>query len=162
MPKFKFWDIGEANGEITRLETELARVSGELATATTNAKQVQAAAEGLQVAIKQLNSDLATAKQTVGTLQAFVAEKDAALKSLNDKLADPKGEIEARASAKALEIAAAQGAAPISAGRAEGPAGGDALSAQLDAITDPTQRTLFFRKNQAAIKAENLRKKQTK
>jgi chromosome segregation ATPase len=122
MANFKFFDIGKANSEIERLETELA-------SAAANSQQVSDSALALSNEIKQVKADLATAQKTIGALQSQVAEKDIRLATLqtdltksNAALADPSGVVEIRASARALEIVAAQGAKPISTTPAATPA----------------------------------------
>ncbi|HWN95015.1 MAG TPA: hypothetical protein VNT99_08280 [Methylomirabilota bacterium] len=113
MATFKFFNIGKANEEISRLETENARITADALTSTQNSAAVEERAT-------QLSHDLATATQSIGSLSAQVttlnqsvtditADRDA----LAAKLANPSAQIVALAAVKAGEVAAAQGIPPI-------------------------------------------------
>jgi uncharacterized phage infection (PIP) family protein YhgE len=114
---FKFFNIGKANEEVSRLEGEVTRITSDLATANANAEAISTEAEKLKsdltaanAKIAELNqtaSDLATAKLSI---QSLTHERD----ELAAKIADPKGEIAAQAAKAALSIAAGQGVtAPV-------------------------------------------------
>ena len=122
MPNFKFFNIGQANAEIERLETENKNVVQQMTVLQDNAAAVEKRAV-------QLEADLATAKQTLSTVQtAFdkravefatvVKERDEALATI----AKPDGEIARQASIKAVAITAAQGQPPIAAAPVVNPA----------------------------------------
>lgn len=124
--------LAKALEEVTRLKAALATYEKE--------------SDSFEVDIKQVKSDLDTAKLSITSL---TKERDD-FRATIDK---PEGEIEKRASAKATEIAASMGVKPIN-GELEKPTVDPAdISAQLAAITDPVQRTEFFRKNEKAIKS---------
>ena len=106
---FKFWNVGEANAEIDRLETENEQLKAKPVTVTENPKLV---------------ADLATANQSVATLAterdaantALAAERENQTKLMAahaKALQDIEASVEARASSKALTIVASQGVPPL-------------------------------------------------
>lgn len=150
MAEFKFFNIGKANAEITRLETELAGVRAELATAKENATAIEASAEGAQAELTQAKADLVTAKASIASLNGTITAKDtelagvkAELKTANEKIAAPAGTIQQAAAVKAAEITAAQGQPPVKVTPPESPAGNKEASGLKG-----------FEKVQAAIKAQ--------
>lgn len=132
---FKFFNIGKANEEITRLEGEVARLTTEAQTATENANAVAAAAE-------QCKTDLTAAQTEITTLKANLVQKDSDLatvasvteenKTLKATIADPKGEIANRAA----ELARAQGVpAPIAIAQTPNPSGNPDKLAEAKKLT---------------------------
>jgi chromosome segregation ATPase len=113
MPAFKFFNIGRANEEITRLETELATERDNNKTIVVEAEKASADLAAAQSKVTELESKLSltaselTAAKT--SADELTKERDA-LKATIDK---PDGEIEKRASMKALELAQKQGTAAI-------------------------------------------------
>lgn len=90
---------------------------------------IQAALEPINTELNQTKADLATAKQTINTLQGQIAEKDqtinghlSTINQLQATIANPKGKIQTLASAKAAEIAGAQGCAALPANPSANPA----------------------------------------
>jgi len=165
MATFKFYKIGEANAEITRLEGEVTRLEVELNSANSNANEIAADAQATQKEFDEAKTELAAVKQRA-TPDADQAEKvkmlteeneklKTELKALQDTINSPDGEIETRSAAKAQHIAAGQGIPPLRQNADKSANKGD-LAAQLAAITDPIQRTLFFRKNKAEIRSARL------
>lgn len=117
---FKFFNIGKANDEIVRLESEVTRLNSELVAAKENAAQVESAAE-------QTKTDLAAAQSKVTELEKTISQNASDLSAANLKATEaakerddlkaiiekPDGEIEKRAAIKAQEIVASQGGAII-------------------------------------------------
>ena len=149
---FKIFNIGKANEEVTRLESEVDRLTKELAAEKENSELIARAAEcskttasNFEVQIKQAQSDLATAKQTIGTL---TAERD----SFKAIVESPEGEIEKRASAKATDLAAKMGVPPLPADKADlsNQSSGD-IAAQFAAMKPGPERTAFFNKHKSKL-----------
>ncbi|MCX6925309.1 MAG: hypothetical protein NT154_19175, partial [Verrucomicrobia bacterium] len=98
-------------------------------------------------------------KGQIPSLEASLANTQIELQAAQEKLANPTAQIVAIASHTAAEITGAQGQPPIPAAPAGSPEGGAAagsskdLMAQINAIQDPTARTMFYRKNKAAFMA---------
>lgn len=113
MAAYKFFDIKKANAEVERLEGEVARLTTEgenVAVAISAAESLRTDLTAAQTEITQLkasvaqkDSDLATVKQSLASVST---ERD----ELKATIAKPDGEIEKRASLKAQEIVAGQGA----------------------------------------------------
>lgn len=117
---------------------------------TLNIFKARAEIEDLTSQNKQLVADLAVAESMISAQEAEIKSlKEQLLKSVPQKTAeDVSKEIEAKASAKALEIVAAQGVKPV---RATAPAeAGDVLT-QFRAIQDPTKRQAFWKANSTAL-----------
>ncbi len=146
MANFKFFNIGKANEEITRLETELATAQAALATSTENASAVEANAETLKAKVAELE----TASTSVAALTSENQKLSTDLAAANAKLANPGEQITIKASQEALKITQAQGQPPIAATASASGAGGDIL-AQHAAIKDPAQKMAFYRKNKTAF-----------
>ncbi len=150
MAEFKFFNIGKANAEIIRLETELAGVRAELAAGKENATAIEASAEATQAELTQAKADLVTAKASISSITAAHDAVKAELKTANEKLANPSQQVKEAASRKAMEITQGQGQPPV-AGAATGEAAAGDVLAQYKAIKDPQARVTFYRKNKAAI-----------
>lgn len=151
---WRFLNIGKANAEIERLALEVSTVTKERddlkAAMEANASEAVKAAEDLQTQVTAQAATIAT----------LIAERDAArvdLEAAKKDAASQEVKIQTAASHKAAEITASQGQPPLAttpAGTPDGtPVGGDALVAQFQAIKDPSARTAFYRKHEAAIKA---------
>ena len=160
---YRFLFIGKANAEIDRLTSEVAKVTKERDEAVsalesntaetvtqTEALQASASAAALEVAALKVStlakdSELTAVKAELATAQALIA--------------NPPAQIVKIAAVKALEITGAQGQPPIVISAVTAPSGEQAagsaagLMAQLNAIKDPTARTVFFKKHTAAILA---------
>lgn len=122
MAAFKFFNIGKANEEITRLESRVAELTTENESLKQNGPAVEAAAETLQSdldstksKLAQVESDLSTAKQTISTLTAAKEKAEADLSAASAKLANPGVQIDEAASAKAAAITASIGVPPVAA-----------------------------------------------
>lgn len=151
MATFKFFNIGKANEEITRLEAELATAKAEAKTATDNADEVVKNAEAVATELAQVKSDLATAKTTISSLTARAETAETEAKEAKAKIANPSEQIKNRASQEALNITASQGQPPVAAGSAtEQPGGSADILAQYAAIKDPAAKTAWYRKNKQA------------
>jgi|SRR5580765_1185385 len=113
----RFWNVGKANAEITRLEAEVAKLTKERdeAAAAVEANNSEAVAGATQ-----LESDLATAKQSISTL---TAERDAAvkqlsanadaIKALNEKLAGKDEEVKIQVARQVQQTQSQLGAPPV-------------------------------------------------
>ena len=155
-----FLNIGKANQEIDRLNAELAAVTKERDEART-ALEANHTFEEAEAAT--LNSQLASAQASVTELKAAVKAKDAEMATMKaelqkaqEQLANPSAQIVKIAAVKAAEITGAQGQPAVPTAPVGTPAGGvsgEGLLAQMREIKDPTARTVFYRKNQAAILA---------
>lgn len=112
---FKFISILKANAEITRLETELDAANTRLTEMADNEPEalaaVQAELKNANDKLAQTGSDLTTAKTSFESLAKTNAELTAKVAELEAKAV----EVDKAASAKALEIAAAQGIPPVEA-----------------------------------------------
>lgn len=155
--------------ELSMLD-EIKQLLGFAQKADTTLEKLNAAAEKvivLESAKSKLETDLAAATSRITALETRAieatkladnarAEADKAKADADKKAADAKAEADALAAKKAQQITAAQGQAPIGSGA---PAAGTAASdieTQLNAITDPTKRTLFYREHEKEIKAARL------
>jgi seryl-tRNA synthetase len=160
---FKFLRIGTANAEIERQAVELATLTKERdelqAAIGANASETIKEAEGLQAKLAESKQSVEALTVEIGTVRADLAKAQEALAEAEKKLANPSAEIIKIASIKAAEITGAQGQPPIPAAPSGTPASNspaasaDDLAVQLEAIKDPTARTIFYRKHQAAILA---------
>jgi chromosome segregation ATPase len=157
---WKFLNIGKANAEIERLEKEVETAKAEAANAKTaletNNSEIAAQLEKVQGELTAANTSLAARTTELSSAKASLLAAQAEVTTLKATIADPKGEIEKRASAKALEITAGQGQPPVGVTSTSSPgatSSGDALLAQLQGITNPVERVEFYRKNKAAIDA---------
>ncbi len=157
---WKFLNIGKANGEIDRLEAELAKLKKPESAAppAPPAPAAPAAAappvptadtvslEDLSESVDALSESL-TAR--INTLETKVTTEVA---RLDKAFTDFQGSAKKIGSHLAAEITGRQGQPPLPAGASAGSAGGDIVS-QWDAITDPSAKTLFYRKHKQAIDA---------
>lgn len=152
MATFKFFNIGKANEEITRLEAENATLKEDAKNASENAAAIATNAEGVTTELTQLKADHATAKTSISSLTARAEKAETELKAANEKLANPSVQIKEVASRKALEITQAQGQPPVTPSTSSTTQTGDPV-AQFNAIKDPVARTEWYRKNKAAYDA---------
>ncbi len=163
---YKFLFIGKANAEIERLTAENAKLTTERDEAKTaleaNQSELATQCEDLQGQVTTATAAADAAKAKVTALEGELASTKAELQAAKDRIANPPAEIVKIASAKAAEITQAQGQPPIAAALPGTVTGGTAASsgadlvAQMNAIKDPTERTIFFRKNKAAFMAADL------
>jgi hypothetical protein len=140
--------LGLAEKNLTA-ESDLTKCRADLAAKISELEQSNAQVVTLTTDLAARTTELASTKATLIAAQAEVT-------TLKATIADPKGEIEKRASAKALEITAGQGQPPVGVTSTTAPgatSSGDALVAQLQGITNPVERVEFYRKNKAAIDA---------
>jgi septal ring factor EnvC (AmiA/AmiB activator) len=140
--------LGLAEKNLTA-ESDLTKARADLASKTSELEQSNAQVVTLTADLAARTTELASTKATLIAAQSEVT-------TLKATIADPKGEIEKRASAKALEITAGQGQPPVGVTAASSPgatSSGDALIAQMEAINHPAERVEFYRKNKAAIDA---------
>jgi len=136
----KWANVIEANAEIGRLETVLAQSAA--ATAALKAEK-----DALSEIVTGLQTELATAKTATATA-------DQAASKAKADLIEAKAAVEKMASAKALEIVAAQGATPVKVPAAPGETAATAqdLLAQFNAIKDPEAKTAFYQKHRSTLK----------
>jgi len=109
----RFFRISSANTEIEKLEAENAKLKDEIKSANENASTVATAAE-------QLKADNLALTASIASHASILAAKDSDITRLNAELSAAKSaviefdaKLEKAASAKALEICAAQGHVPI-------------------------------------------------
>lgn len=145
MPNFKFFNIGKANEEVTRLESELSTAQAALTTANENASAIEKNAETVSTELAQVKADLVTAKASISTLTARAEKADADLKVANEKIANPSEEVKILASKEALKITAAQGQPPISAEKTTDLRGEKTMSRSEFKAMKPAEATAFFK-----------------
>lgn len=129
MAKISIFHLGKANEQIDALTAEASTSREQLKNANENISLLEqsAASANAQVTasaatISALQAELATANTTISAnASAFVTIK-AELATAQAAIADPAGVIEKRASARAVEIAAAQGVPAIVTKPGENPA----------------------------------------
>lgn len=148
---WKFFHIGKANEEITRLETEVASRDRKISDLE---GQLKAVAEG-EGAVAAAATDLQTKLDAAqAQIKALEAERDQLKKDLaasQQNLEAEKASVEKKAAAKALEITGRQGQVPIKVdGQGAATDTGD-LESKIKATDDPYERTRIFRKHRAAI-----------
>lgn len=114
---FKIFKIGTANARIEELETENAKLKDESRIANENASTVAAEAE-------RLKADNVSKAATIASHATILAAKDAEIAGLKTELTAAKAmvtdfdsKVNNSASAKALEICAAQGVSPVKGGK---------------------------------------------
>jgi chromosome segregation ATPase len=158
---FKFLRIGAANAEIEKLAADnaaLAKERDELrATIESNASETTKAAEELQKQVAAQAESLASLTAERDGLKAELDSTKERLTEAEEQLANPAAQIVKIASTRAAEITASQGQPPLQTAPA-GPAGAspnsvEDLMGQIQAISDPTARTMFYRKHAAAFAA---------
>jgi predicted nucleic acid-binding Zn-ribbon protein len=115
---FKFFGLGKANAEITRLETELSTAQAKIAqlesaTADVSA-EVVAEAERIQKELTAAQASVSALNTEKAQLASRVTVLETEATTFKAKEAAMETTIEQRASAKARDIVAAQGAAPVS------------------------------------------------
>lgn len=117
---YKFWNITEANAEISRLETALKDAATQNEALAANAPAIEAEAKRISADLAASNEKLAKVEAdhaiTRQSLAAVTTERDAAqaeLKAAKDKLANPGEQIKQTASAQAAAIVAQVGHAPL-------------------------------------------------
>jgi peptidoglycan hydrolase CwlO-like protein len=166
---YKFLFIGKANAEIERLTAENSKLTAERDEAKSaleaNHGELAKQCEELQgqVTTQTLAATEASAKVTA--LEGELAGVKTELAAARDKLANPSAEIVKIASAKAAAITGAQGQPPLAVVPSGTPAGGAAASsgedliAQMNAIPNPSERTMFFRQHRAAILAASRKER---
>jgi len=117
---FKFFNIGKANAEIDRLETQVAELTRENSTLRENAPEIEAAAEtlrgDLQKAVARAEKAEGEAAAAATRLSEVTAAKDKAeaeAKTSAEKLANPSEIIKTTASAQAAAIVASVGHSPL-------------------------------------------------
>ncbi|MDD5350732.1 MAG: hypothetical protein PHQ12_11025 [Chthoniobacteraceae bacterium] len=141
----------------------LAELKNFLTAKAENETKVAAAQADLVVAqglLATAAAELSARDTTVATLTAELATANAALVASAATVATLTAAKDT-ATTKADETLAALGVDPKTIPAAPGQAAAAAVnvSAQLDAIKDPTARTVFFRANKAALRAANLRER---
>ncbi len=150
---FKIFNIGAANKRVEELESESTALKAELASTKENATAVEAAAETIKAELVQAKADLDTAKTTISSLTSRADKAEADLKVANDKIANPTEQVKIMASKEALKITGAQGQPPVTAETKNATQGNGDILAQYAAITDSTERVVFYRKHKAEYDA---------
>jgi hypothetical protein len=139
---WKHFNIGKANAENERLETENANLT----------KRV-AELEAAQKAITDNESDVAKAATELTARLDVANKRIAELEKERDQLKADVKTAEASAAKKALEITGAQGQPPVTqSGNGQG--GANDLLVQYNSIQDPRARMEWYRKNKAAYDAQ--------
>lgn len=149
---WKFLQISKANERIEQLEAELAEAKK---TKETDPKATESATkiEELSASIEAL-TDLVTGLQT--TIEKLEGSFKVEIQRVDTVCADLKKTTTAEAigSRIAAEITARQGQPPLNPGATSTQSGGGSdILKQYDAIQDPRERTVFYRKNKAAYDA---------
>lgn len=149
---WKFLNIGKANAEIERLEGELAKAKAVSQPDPASAEKitsVEKRIDDLASSIATLGDQVSTLEQTAtATSDKFTVEIARIDKALVDVTAEKIG------SRIAAEITARQGQSPLNLGGGKsGNNGQNDLLEQYNSITDPTQKTEWYRKNKAAYDA---------
>ena len=111
---FKFFNIGKANAEIERLETELSSSKSESESLKSNGPEVEAAAEGLRTELATTTASLATLQNDLSEARADVARLTSELSAEKEKSKNIPDQVKASASAQAAAIVAGVGHAPLS------------------------------------------------
>jgi hypothetical protein len=124
MANFRFFNIGQANAEIDRLEAEALKLKQDFATAS----------QDETAKLAQINADLVTARQTIATL---TTQLDAANQTIKDR------EAASSPSAQALAIVAAQGVPPVPQNPGSSKST-EELWNEFRAISDPRERARFY------------------
>jgi hypothetical protein len=111
---FRFLQIGKANNEIARLESEIEQLKAQNAELTTNEPE---ALKGAEVALLEANTKICAAESTISELKTSLLKHGEELKAnqaeigkLTEALALKSAEVETKASTKAVEILASVGA----------------------------------------------------
>jgi chromosome segregation ATPase len=140
---WKIFNIGKANEEITRLETNIANLNKRIA--ELEAEQKAAADNDSDVAKVAAE---ATTQLDAATARIIALEKERDQLKLDVKAAEESAD--KKAATKALEITGAQGQVPITQSGNAGQADGTNLIEQYNKITDPREKTVFYRKHKEA------------
>lgn len=151
---FKFFNIGKANEEISRLETALAALQAERDAAQGNLTQLEQQAQADRTALASAQTSLSSALASVETLNTHLTAKNAELSSATEKhktdLAALEASVETRASAKAATIVEGLGLkVPITLPKPGSPGASgslDEVRAEMAAEKDPFKRAQLARK----------------
>lgn len=145
---WKFFNVGKANEEIARLETELCTAEGELSKLRESGPDnVKALTVELESVTAQLTEKNAT-NQVLANEIAGLNEKVAKLEALS---AGIEAEVETRASAKALTITQAQGQPPVAAASAATSKTRDELWAQYATLESQADKSAFYEKHRRTL-----------
>jgi chromosome segregation ATPase len=109
--------------------------------------------------LTQAVADLTTAKQTISTLTASLEKAQNEANAANTQITNLKSEVETekkRANDTLAKMGIDPEKVPATPAAPSKASDGAKIMEQLNAISDPNQRTLFYRKNAAAIKAARL------
>jgi chromosome segregation ATPase len=154
----KFFRVSAANAEIERLAGEVSSLTKERddlkAALEANAADTTKAAEDIQAQLVTANKTVESLTAEVSTSKAALEKATADLAEATKKLENPAEQVAKLAAQKAAEITAAQGQPAIqtaAAGTPDGSASG--VIEQWQAISDPREKTAFWKKNQKAIEA---------
>lgn len=145
---WKIFNVGKANEEITRLETELCAAESELAklreAGPENLKALTAELESVTAQLTEKNATNQTLANEIAGLNEKVAKLEAASAGI-------EAEVEARASAKALAITQAQGQPPVAATTAATSKTRDELWAQYAALESQADKSAFYEKHRRTL-----------
>lgn len=175
MATFAFYNIGKANQEINRLAARIAELE--------SAKPVDqsAALADALASNDEISKQLSDAKSALETAKTNLSDKSAAFDLLTTNYNSLSTELDAACVAAKCEVA--EGATPSEklasltgavssaiaktgvnisvlpkASTATAPGATNSILAEYNAISDPVARTVFYRKNKAALLAEAVQK----
>lgn len=116
----KFWNTGQANAEIEKLEARVAELTAENSNLKQNASEIETAAQALQgdfqkavARAEKAEGEVAAANARLSELTAAKDKAEAEAKAAAEKLANPSEIIKTTASAQAAAIVASVGHAPL-------------------------------------------------
>lgn len=142
-------ELIKAQSELVKTSQDLSAAADELAAQSTELTNTRQTVTTLTTERDMARSEVA---RLTGELEKSKADHSAALEA-------KEKDVERRAHAKAGEIARQQGVHAVTEEKpGAARAAGTDLVAQLDGITDPVERTKFYRANKAAIDAAYVRK----
>jgi predicted nucleic acid-binding Zn-ribbon protein len=145
---WKIFNIGKANDEITRLESELAARDKRIAELETEKKALGENDNAVATAATQQRAELDAANARIAVLEREKTELTGKITQLEDDVVTAK----ASASKKALEITAGQGQPPLpQAAGGPGVGTGDIIAQHAALLAkDPQAAMEFYQKNKVA------------
>lgn len=153
---WKFLNIGKANAEIERLESEVASLKSAAGKTTPAPTPEQTAS--LELKIEELGATVSALGDRISALEKAAGETASNFKveiaRLDKSFSDFQTNAKELATRMAGEITARQGQPPLATAGTASSAAGDDLETTIKNTTDPLERTRIFRKNRSAILAK--------